>query len=456
MKTILLFFWGLIVSLPSSAQVDTSKVYTVVQQMPEFPGGQDSMDRFVSNHIKYPKAAADSGVQGRVVLGYVVNKDGSVSDVQVKRGIHPWLDAEAVRVVSEFPRQKPGMQLGQLVRVQQVVPVTFRIAKVPEFTLPVFPGGEQAMRNYVKSNVRHQDGAHGFLGVVPVGFDVDAAGNIANIRCMVSVPGAVDSEAVRVISTFPRLEPARQMGQPVASQIIIKVVFFDEKLVVDADGFYNGTALEEEPSMPGGERAKNAFFEKYLNKFYVRRDLKKGLEVEFTVGADSTVSDIQVTKGIDARTDAELVKAMTNLHKFNPGVYNGLPVKTRVKYTIDSVKVSSDADSTEHYPALPVFLSLPHFPGGEAAMMNFIQNVIQYPAEDRELDIQGRVLVSFVVDKEGNLTKIKIQRGVSKNIDAEALRVVGMIPDFVPGTLQGKPVKVAYILPISFKLAEAK
>lgn len=417
--------------------------------MPEYPGGQDSMDRYLMTHIQYPAAAADSAVQGRVVVGYVVNKDGTVSNVAVKRGIHPLLDAEAVRVVRTFPRHKVGMQGGVAVRVGQVVPVTFRITRVPEFVLPAFPGGEQAMKDYVRINLRHKDGAHGYLSTVPVAFDVDSAGNISNVHCTVSVPGDVDSEAVRVISLFPRMEPARQLGKPVSSQIIFKVNFFDEKLVVDADGFYNGTALERQPAFAGGKRAEMAFFEKKLYSFYQMKAKDQRLRVEIAVKPDSTVSGIKVIKGIDDKTDAELLRVMAQA-RFCPGIYNGKAVKTHLIYDIDSI--SDVNDSVRYQIALPEYQGMPKYPGGEMAMMRFIQMNIQYPTEDRDIGIQGRVIVSFVVNKEGKLEDIQIKRGVSKNINAEALRIVQMLPDFIPGTQQGKPVKVKFILPIMFKL----
>ncbi len=449
MKTISLAL-ALFLSLSVLAQADTSQVYTVVQQMPQFPGGQDSMNRFLMTHIKYPAGAADSAVQGRVVVGYVVNRDGSVSDVTVKRGIHPLLDAEAVRVVQTFPPHKAGMQSGMAVRVGQVVPVTFRITKVPEFTLPVFPGGEQAMKDYVKANLRHKDGADGFLGTVPVGFDIDSAGNVSNAHCMVSVPADIDSEAVRVISSFPRMNPARQIGKPVSSQIIFKVNFFDEKLVVNADGYYNGMALDRQPSFAGGKKAEKDFFEKQLYRFYQMKPKDQRLRVEVAVNPDSTTTGIRVVKSIDAKTDAELLRVMSQA-RFDPGVYNGKAVKTHLIYDIDSVTDVSDTAVAEM--ALPVFEGMPRFPGGELAMMRFIQMNIQYPAQDREVGIQGRVIASFVVNKEGQLEDIQIKKGVSKNIDAEALRIIHLLPDFIPGTQQGKPVKVKYFLPLMFKLS---
>ena len=96
---------------------------------------------------------------------------------------------------------------------------------------------------------------------------------------------------------------------------------------------------------------------------------------------------------------------------------------------------------------------MPAYPGGEEAMMKFIQANIQYPDMERENDIQGRVVVGFVVLEDGSLTDIAVKKGVSSGIDKEAVRVVKKLPKFTPGKQQGKAVKVSFVLPIMFKLA---
>jgi protein TonB len=95
----------------------------------------------------------------------------------------------------------------------------------------------------------------------------------------------------------------------------------------------------------------------------------------------------------------------------------------------------------------------PEFPGGEAAMMKFIQKNIKYPDMEREADIQGRIIVSFIVNEDGSLSNIYVAKGVSSGIDAEAIRVVKLLPRLKPGKQDGIPVRVQFMLPIDFKLA---
>ena len=104
-----------------------NKVFDVVEEMPSFPGGQGALMAFLSSNIKYPVVAQENGVQGRVIVGFVVEKDGSISDVKVMRSVDPSLDREAQRVVRAMPRWKPGKQNGSAVRVKYTVPVVFRL-----------------------------------------------------------------------------------------------------------------------------------------------------------------------------------------------------------------------------------------------------------------------------------------------------------------------------------------
>ena len=104
-----------------------NKVFDVVEEMPSFPGGQGALTAFLSSNIKYPVVAQENGVQGRVIVGFVVEKDGSISDVKVMRSVDPSLDREAQRVVKAMPKWKPGKQNGSAVRVKYTVPVVFRL-----------------------------------------------------------------------------------------------------------------------------------------------------------------------------------------------------------------------------------------------------------------------------------------------------------------------------------------
>jgi len=96
--------------------------------------------------------------------------------------------------------------------------------------------------------------------------------------------------------------------------------------------------------------------------------------------------------------------------------------------------------------------NMPEFPGGDLGLMKFIQKNVKYPAIAKEYNITGKVYVSFIVDKQGKVTNVKVVRGVDKNLDAEALRVVSLLPKYKPGKQRGKSVRVMFTIPINFTL----
>ncbi len=112
---------------PPKHVVEETKIFTVVEQMPMFPGGDAALMGYLRDNIHYPTVAAENGVQGRVVVGFVVERDGSITDVNILRGVDPSLDREAMRVVKSMPKWTPGKQNGSAVRVKYQVPVSFRL-----------------------------------------------------------------------------------------------------------------------------------------------------------------------------------------------------------------------------------------------------------------------------------------------------------------------------------------
>ena len=147
------------------------EVFQVVEEMPEFPGGMAECMKWLGQNIKYPAEAKEKGVQGRVIVQMVVEKDGTITNAKVVRGVDPLLDAEALRVVNQSPKWKPGMQKGEAVRVKYTLPIMFKLngdssdSKTAEGQreaivdengvhqvceeMPEFPGGMQECMKYL-------------------------------------------------------------------------------------------------------------------------------------------------------------------------------------------------------------------------------------------------------------------------------------------------------------------
>jgi protein TonB len=106
-------------------EAEDAPVFFIVEEMPDFPGGQLALRKFIAQAIKYPVIAQENGIQGKVFVNFVVNKDGSVTGAKIARGVDPSLDKEALRVVNSLPKWKPGKQGGKPVRVSYTVPINF-------------------------------------------------------------------------------------------------------------------------------------------------------------------------------------------------------------------------------------------------------------------------------------------------------------------------------------------
>ena len=119
-----------VIQAPIAAPVEDpeeNRIHVVVERMPEFPGGEAAMNQFINRTIRYPVIAQENGIQGRVVVQFVVNTDGKIVDVEVVRGVEESLDKEAIRVVKAMPPWNPGRQGGKNVRVKYTLPIRFRI-----------------------------------------------------------------------------------------------------------------------------------------------------------------------------------------------------------------------------------------------------------------------------------------------------------------------------------------
>lgn len=117
--------------IPTEVKPDTvataNTVFDIVEEMPEFKGGNEALMKYLAANLQYPKGAETKGTQGRVIVQFIVDTDGSIDNAKVLRSVDPELDAEALRVINGMPKWKPGTQKGEPVRVKYTVPVMFRL-----------------------------------------------------------------------------------------------------------------------------------------------------------------------------------------------------------------------------------------------------------------------------------------------------------------------------------------
>ena len=235
--------------------VATSKedtVYQICEIMPQYTGGEEAMMKYVAENIKYPQEAKDKNIAGRVFVSFVVEKDGSVSDVKVVRGIGGGCDEEAARVIKGMPKWKPGMQKGKPVRVNYMMPIFFKLddgqsanpeqkkeASKPDMTpdkngvyqiveeMPQYTGGEAAMMDFVAKNIVYPQEARDkeISGRVFVSFIVEKDGSVNEVNVKKGIGGGCDEEAVRVVKAMPKWKPGKMKGEAVRVSYQMPIFF---------------------------------------------------------------------------------------------------------------------------------------------------------------------------------------------------------------------------------------
>ena len=234
----------------STDKPDNDTVFSICEVMPEFPGGTEKFMEYLSGNIKYPEAAKDKNISGRVFIQFVVEKDGSVTNVGVMRGIGGGCDEEAIRVVKAMPKWKPGLQDGKPVRVSYILPVNFKLDEkakeaedmnkaksdkteiwdIPE-TKPSFRGGNSALQQYIQDNLvvpeKYADMDTKAEYRVLVRFMIAEDGTITDVETVKPDPSKTDlnEEAVRVVKGMPKWAPGKVNGKCVKTKFVLPILF---------------------------------------------------------------------------------------------------------------------------------------------------------------------------------------------------------------------------------------
>ncbi len=193
-------------------------VFNIVEDMPDYPGGQEALQEYIAKSVKYPVIAQENGLQGRVYVSFVVNSVGEVVNAKIARGVDSSLDEEALRVVSNMPVWEPGYQRGKPVSVRFTVPINFALDRITSPHLKKiskelrgkaqFPGGNEALISFLKNNVKYPKEVRkkGISGDVYVTFNVNVKGEVTDAKVSKSIDPLLDKEALRVINSMPNWE----------------------------------------------------------------------------------------------------------------------------------------------------------------------------------------------------------------------------------------------------------
>lgn len=338
---------------PPKKTKQNDEVFMVVEKQPEFPGGMYALMKYLSSNIMYPVEAQKQNIQGRVICTFIVEKDGSLSDIKVNRGIDPLLDEESVRVIESMPSWKPGMQRGKKVRTRFTLPIVFRLQgddkkspiasppppPPPAYTKskddlknsnevfmvvenqPEFQGGISALMKYLSDNIRYPVEAQkrGTQGRVVCNFVVMKDGTISDINVVRSVDGLLDAEAIRVIKAMPKWKPGMQKGQPVNVRFTLPVVFRLKKTTDNDDAMKK---LQKEGSVAVYDHHDSQPDSNYLK--FLAKSIKypviaqengiMGLvEAVYSVNNEGKITAINITKGVDPSLDSEVKRVIRSL-----------------------------------------------------------------------------------------------------------------------------------------------
>ena len=211
------------------------------------------------------------------------------------------------------------------------------------------------------------------------------------------------------------------------------------------------------PQFPGGDAVLIAFLNAYVKypPTAAQDKIEGKVIVQFLVKKTGKIDKVKVLRSVRQDLDEEAVRVIKMMPDFVPAKQNGVvvdmlytvPVSFKLFDEMEQLTVSEGSD-------VPDDFQQPMFPGGEEALMLFLRVNVKYPESAFKRNVQGTVVMTFVVDKTGKIGEIKVAKSVDKALDAEAIRVCKLLPDFYPAMQDGEPISMWFTLPITFKLQE--
>lgn len=375
-----------------------SEIFTEVEKYPEFPGGNQAFMKYLVESIKYPVKAQENNEQGRVITNFVVEKDGSISNIKVIRGVTAALDAEAVRLLNSMPNWQSGEHQGKPARVRFTLPIVFRLQ-----------GGSAG-----KSQ----------SPVTPVSADVNEKGKIL--------------DEVVVVGYGPTHRESIPSPQEYA----------------ESNGNEIFVVVEDQPEFPGGSAAMMNFITENIR--YPKEAHEKGIQgrviTKFIVRKDGSIDSVQIARGVDPLLDAEAIRVVESMPTWKPGKQRGQPVNVMFTLPVVFRLDKKTEDGIQKSQTSSKNVQNPEFPGGENAYMKFLSDNIKYPVIAQENGIQGFIDAVFNIDTKGKVTFVKFNRSVDPSLDKEVKRVIELMPDWIPGKFNGAATSITSGASFVFRL----
>ncbi|KAA3436410.1 TonB family protein [Rufibacter hautae] len=507
---ILLCCWvWLWTSLPVVAQEKPveEKVYVTAEQMPEFPGGQGAMLKYLANNFVINMGIDQDSLNGTMVASFVISKEGKVTQVEIVKKLLPSLDQELVRVVSSMPNWKPGMVKGEPVAVRSSVPfkVVWKgltpkgaIASVTaknESPLPKkeknlwmdqpleFPGGEKAFWQYMRENKAFLDDARKTKaeGVIAVQFTISETGKVNNVGIIKSLHPVFDQAVVRALKNMPlwKVKNTSQKPEPLSLGFSLGVKQGlsglpdeeQERLHLTLEVFH---IAQDDPTFLGGREALLEFLAANLAfPESAKQDKVEGLfSVEGVINRKGEIGYLDVTHALHPSVDTAIMQVIKKMPTWKPGRINGRFVNVRTEFSFrvanntitllenppvwkpryyqgywqgipDPVEMQARLKAKAEQKQLIVD-ALPEFPGGEQGMWQFMKEHKASLEDAKQRKVAGTLEAEFQISETGKVSDIRITKSLDAYFDHIVMNALEKMPEWKPAIQGGKAVPVIH------------
>ncbi|RNI32931.1 TonB family protein [Rufibacter immobilis] len=492
----------------------------------EFPGGKDALERFVKSSFVLPEVAfqkrkspndyvrvvgtieVDVKEDGTAVFGKTLHLEVNPNDAAVTQAVQQ----QFARLVQQMPKWSPAKKDGRAVASKERISVTSTGGNFLSYGAYLegrqqktsvtgkssaeksgttqsaeYPGGKAALYRFLTSqyitpeevfrNREAADTTAKMVQYIKAELTIGANGKVTDVSTIEvatkpaqpsAITQAIETEVRRVLRQMPAWTPAYKNGAAVASKEAISfasVVNRNAKKTSqkeaapakDKDLVF--IAVEQMPEFPGGQKA---MFDFLKDNFVYPQDAKEakvtGMVVAtFVVNTEGKVTDVQVMKKLHPSLDRAFTQVLLKMPNWKPGTQNGKAVNVRytVPFRVTSPSAAAPAAPQEDERVFIAVEQMPEFPGGQAALYKYLSSAVGYSAAAKAANAQGMAEVSFVVNKDGAITKVQLLKGVHPSLDQSLMKAIEYMPAWKPGRQNEKNVNVKLVMPFKF-VAPAK
>ena len=307
---------------------------------------------------------------------------------------------------------------------------------------PIFPHGNVMAHINEGKYYPSEASKAGMVGKVLVGFTVNEKGKVENVRVLQGLHPALDSNAVEVVSKLPDFLPGRKGGKPVRVECSVPVEYTGEmmKSAWDAGTYMCYDVIDIPPlwKMLQSHICDNTRYPKEAEE----QGIEGNVYVSVTVQPDGSLTNEHVVRGAHPLLDNEALRVVRTLTDWKPAYIN--------RATVPETFVITVPFKVEQQKIYNVVKYMPRF--YHSNPLEYIENHTQYPPEAKEQGIEGKVFVQFIIERNGEITNVKVRHPVHPLLDKEAMRIIREMPRWAPGMQNGEPVRVSYVLPVEFRL----